>query len=278
MIKRIALHVEKDSGCKARTLAAAGLARQFEAELVGVYVGDMPLQYFADGVTVPDNVYRMLLRDYDEARRQAQDEFLAQARHAGVPAQWRAPEGNPADVLAVHARCTDLLVISQAGEQLSDSVIAPHLTASIIMTSGRPVLVVPNAGEFPRIGRRILFCWDHGREAARALADAAPFLTRAESVVALTLDPSSVELRRRQTVEGDLQAYFLAHGYAAPKVETRDTQGVGMGNSILNAAADHGCDLIVMGLYGHSRAREWVMGGASRTMLASMTAPVLFSH
>lgn len=278
MLKRIALHIEKDKACETRTWVATTLAKSFQAELIGVYVAPLPFQYAYENALIPNAVHEVVRRQLDEERARCREEFEHRAARAGVAAQWRAPHGPPEETLALHVRCTDLLITSQTDDQNTDSVIAPYLLESIIMTAGRPVLVIPYAGLDYTVGKRILFCWDHGREAARALSDAAPFLAKAEEIFALTLDTKSEEMRRRETVADDLHAYFDAQGYAKPQTVIRDTADVGIGNAILNAASDYGCDMIVMGLYGHSRAREWVLGGASREILNSMTMPVLFSH
>lgn len=278
MLKRIALHVEKDKACPARTATALALAQRFQAELLGIYVNySWPRDIFDESV-VPSAVYEVVLQQRAQERARCHAEFAQRVAPAGVATQWRTPEGRPDEILALHSRCADLLVLSQADNDETDSVVDPYVIETIVMTAGRPVLAVPYAGEYTSIGNRILVCWDGGREAARALADAAPFLAQTKEIFVLTLDPESDAMRLRETVADDLPAWFRAQGYAEPKMVRRETGGLGMGNAILNAAADHGCDLIVMGLYGHSRAREWVLGGASRDILQSMTVPVLLSH
>ena len=279
MLKRIALHIEKDQACPARTTTAVALAQRFQAELLGIYVAFMWPRETLDESVIPSGVYEVMLQQRAQEREKCHGEFdRCVAAAPGIAAQWRTPEGRPDEVLALHARCADLLVLSQANNTDTDSVVDPYLVETIVLTAGRPVLVVPYAGEYTSIGNRILFCWDHGREAARALADAAPFLEKAEEIFVLTLDAESEAMRARETVADDLQAWFRAQGYREPRMVKRETREVGYGNAILNAASDHSCDLIVMGLYGHNRVREWVLGGASRDILESMTVPVLFSH
>ncbi|ANN72291.1 universal stress protein [Bordetella bronchialis] len=276
MLKRIALHVEKDQARYARYAAALALARRFQAQVVGVYVSHAWMPDQAEHDIFPSAVYELMLEQQAQERRLCEAEFNRHATQAEVDRQWRAALGRPADALALHARCTDLLVLSQA-DATTDSIVDPYSVETVIMTAGRPVLVVPYAAEYTSIGDRILVCWDGGREAARALADAAPFLARARNIFALTLGSRSANLQPGEMSEA-LQAWLRPRGYAEPRLLARDTDGRGMGDAILTAAADHGCDLIVMGLYGHNRAREWVLGGASRDMLRNMTVPVLFSH
>lgn len=139
-------------------------------------------------------------------------------------------------------------------------------------------MMVPAVGTLTTIGERVLFCWDKKREAARAFADAAPLLRAAKELVVLAIDEDTELLREQDIQENDFSALCTALGYPTPKVLLRSSKGVGVGNVILNTATDYGSDLIVMGAYGHSRMRQWIMGGASKTLLNSMTVPVMLSH
>ena len=102
----------------------------------------------------------------------------------------------------------------------------------------------------------MLLCWDYGRRAARALADAAPLLRTASKLTLLTVDPQPDMLQALDIQPGDLPAYCAAHGYPVPKTVHATSEGVGIGNVILNVASDSGCDMIVMGLYNRSRVRD----------------------
>lgn len=278
MFKRIAVHLEQDSACIRRIRIAIQLATEHDAELLGIYVSYLPPQYVFDDAIVPDSVYAALQRNLSEERQKVDDMFRREARAAGVTCHWLTSQGLPDQALALHSRCCDLLIMSQADPDGSDSVIAPRLIEAVIMSAGRPVLMVPWAGEFSRVGRRVLLCWDRGRESARALSDAAPILQNATSLLALTIDPQPDSIRSRDTEPRDFLAYCSAHGYPVPREAVSESNGAGIGDIILNAAGEDDCDLIVMGANGHCRLREWVMGGASRALLESMTIPTLFSH
>jgi nucleotide-binding universal stress UspA family protein len=278
MLKRIAVHIEKSASCEARLSTAGLIAARFQAALVGIYPQYLPSEYRYDENVLPGGLREMLQQRAEEDRKRCEQMYRDRTAGASIAAEWRQPEGSPDEVLPLHARCADLLIIGQAGGRAADSDLAPFQAESIIMSAGRPVLMIPYSGQFPVVGERVLVCWDHGREAARALADAAPFLERAQEITVLTLDPDSDRMRGRRTVANDLQAYFQAHGYTEPRMVSAETADVGIGNAILNTASDYGSDLVVMGLYGHSRARELVLGGASREMLKTQVVPVLFSH
>ncbi|OWT68118.1 MULTISPECIES: universal stress protein [unclassified Achromobacter] len=279
MYKRIAVHVDRDGAFERRIAAAVGLAQAHNGEVVGVYVQDPPYVYGYNESLTPTAVLEVQRRLINDERQQVQRTFEHLTASAGVPNSWSSVEGLRDVELAVQARSSDILILSQPDADFSRrSSIEPYQLETVIMTAGRPVIVVPYDGGLADPVERVLICWDGGREAAQAVADAAPFLGRAKEIVVLSLDQDLVPRTGNRSAVGGLEAYLRAHGYVAPKAVFGSSDGVGIGNAILNTASDHGADLIVMGLYGHSRAREWILGGASREILATMTVPVLFAH
>ena len=145
------------------------------------------------------------------------------------------------------------------------------------MAIGRPVLYVPYAGRFEDCGKRILVAWDASREAARALKDALPFLQKAEAAEVVTFDAEKLRPSDPELPPPDMRAYLARQGVTAT-VSTLPKGDIDVGSAILARAADHASDLIVMGAYSHSRVRELVLGGATRVLFESMTAPTLMSH
>jgi nucleotide-binding universal stress UspA family protein len=141
----------------------------------------------------------------------------------------------------------------------------------VLIESGKPAIVVPAVGSFGTLGERVLIAWKPGRESARALAAAMPILQRAASV-------HYVVDGRCEWAAAELGGCLRAHGVKAPLKRHAALDAAAPGESLLSLAADCDADLLVMGCYGHSRAREWAMGGATRTVLASMTLPVLMAH
>jgi nucleotide-binding universal stress UspA family protein len=144
-----------------------------------------------------------------------------------------------------------------------------------VLAAGRPVVILPSVGTFATLGRRILVAWNPSREATRAVTDAIPLLRLADLVHVMAVNPKATE---HGTVAGaDIGLYLARHGV---RVEIKTDHGaeIDVGNELLSRAADLDADLIVMGGYGHSRLKEWVLGGATRTILESMTVPVLMSH
>lgn len=278
MLARIAIHLDRDPGLEHRLRAAVQLAAEHGAELVGIHPKNLTREYVYDESRIPDDVYKILDSRAAVEQSKIQQYFFDQAKAAGVPAQWRVPEGAPEESLALHARYCDLIVMSKTENDDALSSL-PTLAKSVIMAAGRPVLMIPSsAGNLASIGHRILFCWDHRREAARAFSDAAPLLRACSELVILRIDPDNAELQAKSVEPRDLASYCVGLGYPQPKEVTLLSNDLGVGNIILNSATDHGSDLIVMGAYGHSRMHQWIMGGASRTLLSSMTVPVLFSR
>ncbi|WP_454690299.1 universal stress protein [Achromobacter aloeverae] len=278
MFKRIAVHIDKDPACEGRVATAMALAQTYTAHIVGIYVQDPPYNYAYGEAVIPSAILEVQQQQIADERHKCSQEFCHLTASAGLGKSWIAVEGLREEELALQARCSDLLILSQADLQTHRSSIEPYQLESVVMTAGRPVLVVPYEGKLTQPVERVLICWDRGRESARAIADAAPFLSRAKEIAVLTVDEAPAAAPRiRNTMHG-LDDYLRAHGYVEAKPVSSSSKGIGIGNAILNTASDCGADLIVMGLYGHSRAREWMLGGASREMLESMTVPVLFSH
>jgi nucleotide-binding universal stress UspA family protein len=147
----------------------------------------------------------------------------------------------------------------------------------VTLASGRPILVVPYAGRFETVGRCVLIAWNVSREAARAVADAMPLLAAADVVTVLAVDPPPGPGGDGDLPGADIALHLGRHGVEA-QIERTVSADVPIGEVLLSRAADLGADLLVMGAYGHSRTRELLLGGATRSILASMTIPVLMSH
>ena len=278
MYRRITVHLDHGFDCTRRTALALGLAKRHKAELVGVYASSAPPQYYYGESVMMSRTLNIMKNLQAQNRGAVQNAFLEAAAAADVPAVVRAGESSPSATVALHGRASDLIIVSQ---QNRDDVEAAHeneFVEQTLLTAGRPVMVLPSSGDFPVVGERVLLCWDGSREAARALADAAPLLQGASHVVVLTMDEGAATRNVESIPFEDLASYCVAHGIPAPDHVRRDIKGVGVGSTILNAAADYSADLIVMGAYGHSKFREWAMGGATASILKSMTVPIMFSH
>lgn len=147
----------------------------------------------------------------------------------------------------------------------------------IIIESGRPVLMIPNAGRYPKIGERINVAWNSRREASRAVFDALPLLTAAQRVRIVWVNPQGEKEIAGDLPGAEIAATLARHGVKCEVAPTTSSD-IGVGDVILSGLSDDSADLLVMGAWGHSRMRELVFGGATRHILEHMTVPVLMSH
>lgn len=277
MLGRIAIHLSADSNCERRINIGLQLAKDNNAEVIGVYPstsGGLDQEEHM----LPQDLRQALHGKKSEARDKARLLFLEKAQELGVKAQWRAPKGGAEECLALHARFCDLMVMSKTEHYEGATSFRLHLPEAVVMAAGRPVLMLPNFGNFETIGKRVLYCWDQKRESARALTDAAPLLRSCEAFTILEIDRNEKLNDERDLHTDDIAAYCKSLGYTEPNHIVRKSENMGIGNIILNTATDTAADLIVMGAYGHSRMRQWIMGGATSTLLTSMTIPVLLAN
>ena len=273
--KTILVHIDPQRRCAVRIDFALRLAQQHQAHLVGVHAiapFEPPGYVLAEmGPAIIEAQKHAAAAEMVHCER----DFNKLASAAGFTnIEWRTAVDDPVDALTLHARYADLVVIGQA-EPSGGSNVPVDFPERLVLAAGRPVLIVPSAGKFPTIGKRILIAWNPCREATRAVTDSIPLLQRAEKVHVMAVNPIAGE---HGSVPGaDIGLYLARHGV---RVEVKTDQGaeIDVGNELLSRAADLDADLIVMGGYGHSRLKEWVLGGATRTILESMTAPVLMSH
>jgi nucleotide-binding universal stress UspA family protein len=215
------------------------------------------------------------LRDIDEQRlKRARTGFdLAMDESPGVRAHWaEAAAYSVATALSTQAFYADLVVMGQPDP---NSTEAGGLIENVLAASGKPALVVPFAGGTGSVGDKIAIAWKPTRESARAVAAALPLLQRAREVHVMSWGAQEDDAIRGARL--NLDSYLHQRGIQ-PRWHRENQEPDFIGEMLLSRAFDFGCDLLVMGCYGHSRAREWVLGGASRTVLRSMTVPVLMAH
>jgi nucleotide-binding universal stress UspA family protein len=209
-----------------------------------------------------------------EAAAKAEGEFRAAAsRSPTVSSEWRNAQGDVPGDPAAAARCVDLVV---AGQPDPDAALQRMAAGDLLLSAGRPVLFVPYAGRFPSVGRRVLVAWNDSRESARAVADALPFLRKAQSAHVVRFETGRLGAPAGGSAS-DIAVHLARHGVKV-QLGAERIEDIEVGEQILSRAADLDIDLIVMGAYGHSRVRESVLGGATRTLLDSMTVPTLMSH
>jgi len=272
--KTILVHAGRGNRSAVCIEVAIRMAKQHDAYLVTIYVQE---PFFFPGYLMQAG------QEISEAQKKVAAEEMAsakavynqQASSVGFKnTEWRSTVDFPVNALAMQARYADLVIVGQT--DFSDkSNMSKDFPAQLALAAGRPVLILPYAGSFLSIGSRILIAWNASREATRAITDALPLLKRADSVNLIAISPKR-DTQGRIAVD-DIVHYLARHGVNV-KVSTEHVADIDVGNALLSRSADISADLLVMGGYGHSRLSEWVLGGATRTILESMTVPVLMSH
>jgi nucleotide-binding universal stress UspA family protein len=271
--KTVMVHAEAGSHASARLEAAAALAADLDALLIGVGAEAIPPIAFTDPYMAATTELVTQMHDAVAADLQSAEQVFR--RHAaGARHEWRAVSAPPGPSLAAQARACDLIVSGgvPAGGVDPNRNSDP---AELALTSGRPILVAPSAAHRLR-ARKIVVAWKDTREARRALADAMPILRVAEDVLVLAVCESKA-MADAEAQTSDVVAALQRHGLKArAKVASKSD---GRAADVLNGeAAEIGADLIVAGCYGRSRMTEWVFGGVTRDLLHDPQRFVLFSH
>ena len=253
------------SVANAFTAHAAGIAFQYDPIVPTVLM---------DGV--PPDVIETQRAENERVAKAAASRFDGAARVASVLSETRTVESTitgAATRFAHIARRFDLSVVAQA--QPDTDGPEALIVEQALFDSGRPVLVVPYIQSAPFKADRVMLCWDGSRPAARAAADAMPFLSRAKLVEVFIVE--SGKLKSDEVPGADIADHLARHNLNVSV--TRTVSGdIDVASAILSHAADVGADMLVMGGYGHSRLREFILGGATRAILSSMTVPTLMSH
>ena len=270
---------------------AVSVAATFDAHLTGIAFLYYPIVPVADsGYTLadiygsrsgagnlPPEMIETQQLDNAAAAKAAIDRFATASARAGVSAEPLTPGANFAgvgDQFGRIARHFDLSVVGQAEPETS--AIEDKIVEAALFDSGRPAIVVPYIQKAPLKLDRVMVCWDGSRSAARAIADAMPFLERAGLVEVVIIVAN--ERDKQYEIEGvDMDQHLARHGLNVD-VKRIDYGDLDVADALLSHAADYDADFIVMGGYGHSRLREFVLGGVTRSILRRMTAPVLMSH
>ena len=285
--RKLLVHVS-DSERSGKVLSCAAMVAAAQgANLLAVHAVE-PLHlgaYFS-----PETAMTAAQLNQDAHRKRtakAYDRVLEVARASGLQIDFQSPGGDPVEVMYARSRVADLAVMGQPAD---DDAQGPsrRFASQLLVAAGCPVLFVP--GTWPRdaCGTRVLVAWSATRESARALRDALPMLQRAAAVEVLRF--SAVDRGSEEALDAVL-AYLGAHGVSATsaakavrgisfseRLLTPTVVDASIAELLLSHTADMNADLIVMGGYGHSRAYELVLGGVTRTLLGSMTVPVLMSH
>jgi nucleotide-binding universal stress UspA family protein len=278
--KTILVHLNDERRVGQLIDVAGHIADQNEAHLIGLYV--VPSMVVGSFSGLGGRLAQSGRQAFKEEAKRIETAFYEAMKGRAVVGEWRLlepPRDHPGTAEAVleQARSVDLVVASQTDSEWEYSLLL-DFPDRLALESGRPTLIVPHAGRFPRVGQRALVAWNGKREATRAVFDALPLLEKADAVRILWVNPGHRSANTMGRTPGeDLAATLARHGVKC-ELSSSVTSGIEVGDDLLSRLSDFGADLLVMGCYGHSRLREFVMGGATREILNHMTVPVLMSH
>ena len=277
MIKDIIVNLTPSEARDPALDYAVSVAGTFQAHLAGIaFIYDPIIPATVMGGGIPADIIEMQQEESERFAATAAQRFEAAAKQAGISYETHrlsASGAGAADQFAHLARRFDLAIVGQP--QPESPVLQDLVLEGAMFESGRPVIAVPYIQKGGLALDRVMVCWDGGRAAARAIGDAMPLLTRAKQVEVVIV---AGEAGKRDELPGvDLGQHLARHGVKVT-VNRIPVGDIDPANALISYASDSSADFVVMGGYGHSRLREFVLGGVTRTMLQSMTVPVLMSH
>jgi nucleotide-binding universal stress UspA family protein len=276
MIRSILLPALAGSCSEAALATACDLARDHDAHVVAVNCISAVVPVTAWG-TYPLAVCETLSEAAAAAGSRLVLELTAKLEQADVSYEVHTADTiwmTPSEMAAVHARYCDIIVFGRQANV--DARMQAGFFSDLLLQSGRPLLMVPEASH-ARLTDAAMVAWKPTREGTRALHDALPLLRKAASVRVVAVDPKVGDLQHGELPGADIAAHLVRHGLRV-EVAQVPRLGASTGAAILREAQEQGIALLVAGGYGHTRAREWVMGGVTRTLFEDAPLPVLFSH
>lgn len=274
----VVVHVNSSADTERRVRLAGQIARMSRGRLVGAAMsGVSPFLYVDHATAMGASMAAQCIDDARETARGNLQRFESQCRILDLPSfEARLLDEQAAPGLVLQSRYGDLLVLGQANPDDPASPMEEETPEYVAMNSARPVLVVPYAGHFEAPFKRVLVAWDGRMEATRAVTAALPLMKQAQKVTLAVYNAGRDPGSHGGEPGADIALYLARHGIQV-EVSSQVTD-IDVGSALLSFAADIDADLLVMGCYGHSRFREIMLGGVTRTVLQSMTLPVLMSH
>jgi nucleotide-binding universal stress UspA family protein len=279
--KTVLVHVDNDKHTSERIKFAAKIAMSEDAHLIGAApTGVSRFIYQSRYIYEGGGMATHLENHIDELRKQSKEalsSFETTVRKLGVNScEAREVDDEAGSGISLQARYSDLVVIGQTDLDNPSPTTLPDFPEFVVMNSGRPVLIVPYTGNYEKVAKRVLIAWDASTSSTRAVTGAIPLLKQADNVDVVVFNPDSRGDAHGEQPGADIALYLARHKIKVNVVRQRTD--IDVGNALLSIATDLGSDMMVMGGYGHSRFREILLGGVTRTVLESMTVPILMSH
>ena len=274
MYKTIIVHVDQCPLMESRLRAAAALALEHDAHLIGTATTGMSWSSFA---LLTGSMAVMPIDEFDAVRaaaRSSLSRFSEAARRLGVAApEERLVEDEDRQALLLQSNYADLVVVSQ---ESGDGLVLRGLPEYVALHGPRPVLMVPSGWAGPAIGGDAVVGWDGSLAAIRAIDGALPLLCRARNVRLALVNPEREAGLHGQEPGADMALYLARHGVPVEVLVERSE--LPTGEVLLGMARASNAGLLVAGAFDHSRYREIVLGGVTRIVLARAPLPVLLAH
>jgi nucleotide-binding universal stress UspA family protein len=283
-LRDIVVVLDGSASSEIRLTLAIALAQQHNAHLTGLSALAllMPARPVAHPRSYPEMDMPPAFSSVDlgdmaaETAERIEAAFRERLRLSGVQGDWRLVSDKISEAVARQACYADLVILGQVDPNHPPLPAGRQLVEDVLLTSGRPILIIPYTGRFETFGTNILIAWNNSREAARAVHDAIPLLAKAASVTVLGVNRKGQE-SATEDATADLIHHLVRHGISATAARTVAAD-IPVSDALLGYAADFNADLLVSGSYGHSRLRERILGSTTHEVLQHLTLPVLMSH
>ena len=279
MVRDILVPLQFTGSDTAALDAAAALATAHGAHVAVLAAVNYPAPIASEWGMAASMVSQVEFDRVLDSVRSAGEAAKLHLERAGAPCELRVVEtllNWPEEAAAMHARHADIAIIGGL-DLVSPNGRFNAFFGTLLLDTGRPVMVVPPNAKLLVPPRRVVLAWQPRREPSRAIHDALPLLPRDARVDVLVLDPEVGDFAHGQQPGADIAAHLARHGLQVDVVSL-PREGRSTGEAIVDHAAQQRADLVVMGGYGHSRWRQQVLGGTTRTVLEQATMPVLFAH
>lgn len=274
--RSILVHLDNSERAQACVDVALEVAQQHRAHVSALYAPAV-IEHRLDYVfTFGTEYWDRQIREEDDRRRALEHYFLSRLADAKLTGEWRTVQQHAEREMIARTRFADLIVLRQSDPEDPDASLGNRFQTRVTLAAGRPVLWVPFTGKFPSVGNRVVVAWDGGQSATRALYDALPFMRHAQQTSLVTF---TLENKERDRIPGaDIGLVLARHGIAVEVAALRPPPTVSVEAALLSRVQRDGCDLLVMGAYGHARWREILLGGVTHAVMGAMPVPVLMSH
>ena len=265
-IRDILVHLDNSAASAVRLNVAIAYARKHGARLRGLYL-------------ITHHFYEPSSLGEKAESNSAEQMFIEMTSEADIAAEWVFQDcsvmgSDVGDLITLHAYFTDIVILGQANMAAPVMNIPTDLVERIILSCGRPVIIVPYSGSFQTAGDRIMIAWKAGRESVRAINDSLPYLQIAQSVV--IVEGKSTSENSDASLEA-IRSFLQSHNIHVT-LDLISSGNFPIGDLLLNIACDKKIDLLVMGAFAPNLRGKLEMSPVARHVLKHLTVPVLMSH